>query len=101
MARANDTVRFVDVDEARLQPAGLAPFAAPMNLRAGHVLVWTGEAILVWGGVESLPPDESDIVDHGALYNPSADQWSVPANIAGAGAPTPIIHAAAVWIPAM
>ena len=41
--------------------------------RSGHVAVWTGTQLLVWGGVtdlhETVPP-------HGVAYHPATDRWS-------------------------
>ncbi|MBA2528418.1 MAG: hypothetical protein H0V19_00390, partial [Euzebyales bacterium] len=46
---------------------------APIGPRAGHVAVWTGDQLVVWGGREvtgrRLPRGD------GAAYNPGTDRW--------------------------
>ena len=57
--------------------------------RSGHVAVWTGSTMIVWGGY-----GESDYVADGAAYDPASDTW---APIATAGQPTARLYETAVW----
>lgn len=43
----------------------------PLGQRKDPAMVWTGEEVLVWGGVR---PDGSGLRD-GATYDPGADRW--------------------------
>jgi N-acetylneuraminic acid mutarotase len=59
--------------------------------RIGHSAVWTGTAMLIWGGdSRGLGGQRSD----GALYDPVLDQWTA---INGAGAPSARVGHSAVW----
>lgn len=70
-------------------PRGAAPVAAdqgaggwealpdaPIAGRTGHVAVWTGEEMVVWGGYgdQLNEADQLYLVD-GAAYDPAADSW--------------------------
>jgi N-acetylneuraminic acid mutarotase len=44
--------------------------ASPYWSLAGHTAIWTGDEMLVWGGVESTGPS-------GAAYDPARDEWRV------------------------
>jgi hypothetical protein len=57
-------------------PAGdvwrrIAP--GPLAGRFRHAAVWTGEAMLVWGGAASEEP--GDVLADGALYSAATDSW--------------------------
>ena len=45
---------------------------SPLSPRSGHLAVWTGERMLVWGGVG---PDDRALGD-GAAYDPGTDRWT-------------------------
>jgi N-acetylneuraminic acid mutarotase len=47
--------------------------------RAGHTAVWTGTAMIVWGGSDAAGDDLND----GGVYTPGADSWVVT-NLTGA-----------------
>ena len=55
------------------------------QVRETAAQIWTGNRLLVWGGV--VPSGDRTWVNHddGALYDPATDSWSP---IASAGAPT-------------
>jgi len=57
--------------------------------RKGHVAVWTGTEMIIWGG-----QDEDEAFNTGGRYNPATDTWSV---MSTNGAPSPQIGASAVW----
>ena len=63
--------------------------AAMAGARYGHVAVWTGAEMVVWGGF-----DGRDVLGDGALYVPATDTWWP---IATAGAPSARWFASAVW----
>jgi hypothetical protein len=44
---------------------------APVPARRDHVAVWTGEALLVWGG-----RDEEGWRPDGGVYDPATDRWT-------------------------
>jgi N-acetylneuraminic acid mutarotase len=47
---------------------------APIGARAGHVAVWTGREMLVWGGA-TLEESEAPAFSDGAAYDPVANTW--------------------------
>lgn len=61
-----------DEDEAAWPPVGdWRPIAnSPWGTRRDHTAVWTGDALLVWGGQMVTGP-RSD----GATYHPATDSW--------------------------
>ena len=61
--------------------------AAPLDARGGHIAVWTGKEMLVWGG-----SDMFDVFADGAAYDPRTRRWRTLAR--PSFLPTP---AAAVW----
>lgn len=79
-----------DRDERPTEPDGgrwrrLAP--SPLAPRSGHVAVWTGAELLVWGGA-----GEDGRLRDGAAYDPAVDTWQrlppspqPPAGLAAAG----------------
>jgi N-acetylneuraminic acid mutarotase len=46
---------------------------SPLGPRVGHVAVWTGREMLVWGG--ATPKESSVAFADGAAYNPATDRW--------------------------
>lgn len=82
-------------DGARYDPAAdewtgaLATAGAPAP-RNGHVMVWTGREVIVWGGQGDGPGHLGD----GARYDPARDRWRP---MSAAGAPSPRETAAAAW----
>ncbi|HEX4823296.1 MAG TPA: kelch repeat-containing protein [Candidatus Polarisedimenticolaceae bacterium] len=58
------------------------------SIRSGHIAVWTGSEVIVWGGTNG-----TDLGD-GGRYDPAADTWTpIPA----AGGPSPRSGHTAVW----
>ena len=51
--------------------------AAPIAGRWGHVAVWTGQEMLVWGGSGGSPaiPGATRELSDGAIYSPASDRW--------------------------
>jgi len=58
--------------------------------RYGHTTVWSGQAMIVWGGNAG----GSTYLSSGAVYDPSADSWSA---INSSGAPAARAGHTAVW----
>jgi N-acetylneuraminic acid mutarotase len=58
--------------------------------RDGHVAVWTGDRMIVWGGTAS----DGSTFGNGAIYDPAARTWKA---ISGVGAPRPRADATVVW----
>ncbi len=60
---------------------------APILLRSGHVSVWTGTELVVWGGSRPNDGDPGiiDTLDDGAAYDPATDTWRIlaPSPLAG------------------
>lgn len=71
--------------EWRSVPTDGAPRA-----RHGHRAVWTGTAMLIWGGMDA----NGDPLDDGAAYQPSTGAWTA---LPSAGAPTARHDHVAVW----
>ena len=65
----------------------ISTIGAP-SARQGHVAVWTGQEMLIWGG------STSSIFNNGARYNPANDTWTP---ISETSAPAPRSSATAVW----
>jgi N-acetylneuraminic acid mutarotase len=57
--------------------------------RSGHVAIWTGRTMVIWGGQGAAGP-----VGDGALYDPVADTWTPLSTV---NAPAPAANAAGVW----
>ena len=79
-------------DGARLVGSQWQPISsigAP-RARTGHIMVWTGSRVLIWGGHGE--PDQK--LNDGGLYNPNSDTWT-PTTVAGA--PSPRAHAGWCW----
>jgi len=49
---------------------GISPTNAPAA-REGHIAIWTGTYMLIWGGQNG-----NGLLNDGALYNPATDQWT-------------------------
>jgi N-acetylneuraminic acid mutarotase len=60
--------------------------------RFQHTAIWTGNAMIVWGGFVSN--DVGGDTNTGGIYNPETDSWKATA---GAAAPLPRAHHSAVW----
>lgn len=86
----NAPVEDVHADGAAFDPRrerwrAIAP--APLAPRRGHVAVWTGEEMIVWGGARLLRPirkERERLLYDGAAYDPERDRWRwlAPARIA-------------------
>jgi N-acetylneuraminic acid mutarotase len=63
---------------------------APGN-RVGHLAVWTGTEMLIWGG---LGPSPFVLLNSGGRYNPSTNQW---APMSQTNAPAPRRDSPATW----
>jgi hypothetical protein len=63
--------------------------AATPAKRDGHVAVWTGSEMIVWGG------NDGPALDSGGRYNPASDSWI--AMTASAQRPTARYYHTAVW----
>jgi hypothetical protein len=49
---------------------------APLAGRSGHIAVWTGQEMVVWGGYKQCCPIDSVAHDSdAAAYNPTTDSW--------------------------
>jgi len=57
--------------------------------RYDHTAVWTGSAMIIWGGTDGTAP-----LSNGGQYNPATDDW---ANVATVGAPAARTRHTAVW----
>ena len=57
--------------------------------RSGHTAVWTGNEMIVWGGVGS-----SAYLNDGGHYNPATDTWTPTVLV---GAPSSRFDHTAVW----
>ncbi len=64
--------------------------------RAGHVAVWNGSRMLVWGGCTSTCSayTATDYINSGGLYDPATNTWQAMSTV---GAPEGRIAASAVW----
>ncbi len=58
---------------------------APILLRSGHVSVWTGTELVVWGGSRTTEPGITEPLADGAAYDPASDTWRMlaPSPLAG------------------
>jgi N-acetylneuraminic acid mutarotase len=48
---------------------------APIKARAGHVAVWTGRQMIVWGGATIEESIDAPAYADGAAYDPATDHW--------------------------
>ncbi len=65
--------------------------------RAFHSAVWTGSAMIVWGGEtwdETGSPPYYTVLDNGGVYDPVEDRWTATPTD---GAPSPRMEHVAVW----
>jgi hypothetical protein len=60
--------------------------------RADQTAVWTGSEMIVWGGIDDLPP--TGLSHIGGRYNPSTDSWTATSTI---NAPSDRYVHTAVW----
>ncbi|CAN5520558.1 hypothetical protein BH20VER1_BH20VER1_16580 [soil metagenome] len=60
--------------------------------RIGHTLVWTGQEMIVWGGV--FGPNNQQATSTGGRYNPQTNSWRTMSTLE---APTPRGVHSAVW----
>ncbi|MDQ7087000.1 MAG: MopE-related protein [Acidobacteriota bacterium] len=63
---------------------------APLTARDGHVAVWTGTEMIVWGGEDA----SAALLGDGARFDPDLGTWTT---ITTTGAPAPRRDAVAVW----
>jgi N-acetylneuraminic acid mutarotase len=80
-------------DGARYDPTTdawtpLSMVGAP-DARSGHVAIWTGSKMIIWGGVST-----GAYLNSGAIYDPATDTWAV---MSSSGAPSARTEATAVW----
>jgi hypothetical protein len=68
---------------------GTTTSGAPAD-RTGHLAVWTGSRMIVWGGTD----DTSHAVNSGGLYDPVGNSWAATATL---GAPAPRNSFTVVW----
>jgi N-acetylneuraminic acid mutarotase len=78
--------------ERRAEPPWRQLATPPIEARFGHVAVWTGREMIIWGGAGNRKFRASPLAD-GAAYDPVADRWRIlaPAPIAARSVAT------AVW----
>jgi hypothetical protein len=84
-------------EEARRQAAEIAPWqqiaSPPIAGRYAQASVWTGDEVIIWGGISAPTDPDSPEANDGAVYNPAADTWrKIAAAPAGMSGP-----ARAVW----
>ena len=65
----------------------------PLQGRAATATAWTGEELIIWGGVAALSSGPRPALGDGAAYDPDTDTWRIlpPAPLAARGG------AVAVW----
>ena len=68
------------------------PTTGAPNARFGHVAVWTGVEMLVFGG--QTGPSTTSAVATGAAFNPATGQWRP---LTSGGSPVARTQAAGVW----
>jgi N-acetylneuraminic acid mutarotase len=93
-------------NDSAAAPAGLAydpakdswttlPTDGQPSLREGHVAVWDGTEMLVWGGYAEYPcGNDCTGSNYGYRYNPTTDQWQY---ITTVNAPGPRVVNGIVW----
>jgi N-acetylneuraminic acid mutarotase len=52
------------------------PTDVSLSRRYGHIAVWTGSEMIVWGGTCGGSFGCGDTTDDGARYNPATDSWT-------------------------
>jgi hypothetical protein len=63
--------------------------------RSHHTAVWTGSAMLVWGGYGATERIPGVVWGNGASFDPVANRWSAGLSVQGAGGRR--LHHTAVW----
>ena len=63
--------------------------------RRNHTAVWTGDEMVVWGGISGGNSDYLYYSDSGGRYNPDSDTWATIQP--GFGAPAPRSEHSAIW----
>ena len=58
---------------------------APVG-RELHTAVWTGSAMIVWGGLDVLPNGLPQDLNTGGIYNPGTDSWTATSTAHAPGA---------------
>ncbi len=48
---------------------------APIPGRHSHTVTWTGEEVIVWGGIETAEDGSTSMPADGAAYDPATDTW--------------------------
>jgi len=61
--------------------------------RERHSALWTGDRLIIWGGLTDVPPPHV-VLDTGAAYDPLTDSWEA---LTGINAPSARRQHAAVW----
>ena len=70
------------------------PLEAP-QARMGHTAIWTGDDMIIWGGVSNGPTsDLTRYLNTGARYDPLLNSWTT---VASTGAPSARANHTAVW----
>ena len=54
--------------------------------REAHTAVWTGSAMIVWGGLDVLPNGFTHDLNTGGVYNPGTDSWTATSTAHAPGA---------------
>lgn len=67
--------------------------AAPISSRSAHTAVWTGDEMIVWGGIQGAKDPVSRAKRDGAAYDPDRESWKA---ISEAPIPPRFNHVA-VW----
>ena len=90
----------VNNDGARYNPArdfwtAMETNSAPVA-RMGHSAVWTGDEMIVWGGIMTnrFNPQVTSVLNSGGRYNPSLNTWT---SISSSSAPMARVQHTAVW----
>jgi hypothetical protein len=68
---------------------------APLSPRTDHVAVWTGDAMIVWGGSRTPRGGRARLLYDGAAYDPESDSWRALAATRLLDAPSAILPAGA------
>ncbi len=83
-------------DGARFAPAtsswSLLPTLATLSARSGHLAVWTGQRMWIWGGADENA--DMEYARQGILFDPTDAQWTISH---ASWIPEGRINATAVW----
>jgi len=75
--------------------------SAPLTPRTAAASVWTGDEMLVVGGLRTSGADRYEPLRDGAAYDPAADSWrpipDAPISLPSAATDVPVHGAEAVW----